>query len=117
MTTNVYPGIGKITNGRDYNFYQKVSVVATDFGLNAVDGQQPDIIIPFPTQTVMFLNEDSTNVVEYSFNGNTVHGELDPSKPSKGLTFDNRSLSLVWFRVKSGSTSPVVIRIDAWSTR
>jgi hypothetical protein len=115
MTTNNFPGVGKITNGRDFNYYQKITVTATSFGGNAVDGVQPDAIITFSTQTVMFLNEDATNVVEYSLNGTTVHGELDPTKPSKGLTFDNRPISCIWFRVKSGSAPGAIIRIDAWA--
>lgn len=117
MTTNNFPYIGKKTHGRDFNFYQKIDVISTNFGSESVDGLQPDMIITFPTQTVMFLNEETSGVVEYSFNGNTVHGELDPTLPSKSLTFDNRVISLIWFRVKSGSSGPITIRVDAWGIR
>lgn len=119
MPTNNYPGIGKKNFGRDFNFYKKIEVIATDFGSDSVDGQQPDTIITFPTQSIMFLNEESGagKVVEYSFNGNHVHGELDPELPSKGLVFDDRVASLIWFRIKSGSTGPITIRIDAWGIR
>jgi hypothetical protein len=117
MTTNNYPNIGKITHGRDFNFYQKVQVVSTSFGGNTVDGQQPDVVITFTTQSVMFLNENTTGTVEYSFNGSTVHGELDPTLPSRAMTFDNRTVSCIWFRVKSGSTGPITVRVDAWATR
>jgi len=116
MPTNKFPGIGKKNFGRDFNFYEKINVVATDFGSESVDGQQPDIIITFPTQSVLFLNE-GTGVVEYSFNGNHVHGELDSSLPSKALSFDNRVISFIWFRLKSGNVGPITIRVDAWSTR
>jgi hypothetical protein len=80
---------------------------------------QLSVAVLFPTQTVIFLNEKTlgTNVVEYSFNGNTVHGELDPLLPSRGLMFDNRSIGTIWFRVKSGSAGPVTIRVDAWGSR
>lgn len=117
MPTNNFPNIGKIKYGRDFNFYQKIDVTATDFGSNSIDGYQPDMIITFPTQTVMFLNENSSGVIEYSFNGNTVHGELDPTLPTRGMTFDNRVISLIWFRIKSGSSGPIMVRVDAWSTR
>lgn len=119
MVTNNYPNIGYKTQGKDFNFYQKVAVSATTFGGTSVSGAQPDIIITFPTESIMFLSEGSgsTGVVEYSFNGNTVHGELDPSLPSKTLSFDNRTVSMIWFRIKSGSSGTVTIRVDAWGTR
>lgn len=116
MVSNNFPGIGFKTRGRDFNFYQKIAVNWSTFGGGSVDGYQPDMIITFSTQGVLFLNE-GTGVVEYSFNGNTVHGELDSTKPSVGLTFDNRVISMIWFRVKSGSSGPITVRVDAWSIR
>lgn len=117
MVTNNFPGISKKTRGHDFNFYQKLNVNWSTFGGNSVDGVQPDMVITFSTQSIMFLNENSSGVVEYSFNGNTVHGELDPTLPSRGLSFDNRVISMIWFRVKSGSTGPITIRVDAWGVR
>ena len=114
MATNNYPNIGYKTQGKDFNFYQKVAVSATTFGGESVSGQQPDIIISFTTQGIMLLNEGS-GIVEYSFNGNTVHGELNSASASNGLSFDNRVVSMIWFRIKSGSVGPINIRIDAWS--
>ena len=108
----------RITDGFDPNFYQKVDVNWATFG-GQTDGNSPDIIITFPAQSVILLNEATTSsqVVEYSFNGQTVHGELDPSLPSRGLSFDNRVISKIWFRVKSGSAGPITVRVDSWSTR
>lgn len=117
MPTNNFPNIGKKHYGRDFNFYQKINVTAIDFGSNTIDGYQPDIVITFSTQAIMFLNENSSGVIEYSFNGTTVHGELDPSLPTRGIFFDNRVVSLIWFRVKSGSSGPITIRVDAWGIR
>jgi len=117
MLTNKFPNIGKITRGRDFNFHQKMIVTASDFGSNSIDGYQPDMIITFSTQGVMFFNESGAGVVEYSFNGTTVHGELDPTLPSRALSFDNRVISLIWFRIKPGSFGPVVVRVDAWAIR
>lgn len=102
--------------GRDYNYFQKTAVNWSTFGGGASDGYGPDQIITFSTQGVMFLNEGS-GVVEYSFNGNTVHGELDSSKITAGLSFDNRVISMIWFRVKSGSTGPITISVQAWGIR
>lgn len=120
-----FPGIKKKTRGPDYDYYQKVEVNWTQFGApdgyTTADGYGPDLVIPFSTQSVVFLNEEADTapdkVVEYSFNGITVHGELDSSLPTRGLVFDNRVVSLIWFRVKAGSTGPITIRVDAWGTR
>lgn len=111
----------KITKGRDFNFYQKVEVNWSSFGGGNADSKSPDCVITFPTQSVIFFNEETSGAtdktVEYSFNGNTVHGELDCSLPSRTLTFDNRVVTLIWFRVKSGSSGAITVRVDAWGTR
>lgn len=114
MATNYFPGIGKKTHGRDFNYFRKIDIIASDFGSESVSGEQPDAFITFPTTTVMLLNESATGIVEYSFNGTIVHGELDPLLPTRGMTFDNRTISLIWFRIKPGSSGPVTVRIDAW---
>jgi hypothetical protein len=105
--------------GRDYNFFQKVSVNWAAFGGGQTDGYSPDAVITFSTQGFQFINLGSggTNVVEYSFNGNTVHGELNPTTGSVNLLFDNRVASLIWFRLQAGSSGPVVISIQAWGIR
>ena len=117
MTTNRFPGIGyNATTSVDFDFFEKLSVSATTFGGGSVSGQQPDMRIPFSTQSVMFINEGS-GVVEYSFNGTTIHGELDSTKASAALSFDNRVVFYIWFRVKSGSSGPIVCSVHAWGTR
>ena len=105
--------------GRNYNFYQKVAVNWSQFGAPdgyvATDGYGPDLIISFLTYGVMFMNE-GVGVIEYSFNGNTVDGELDSTKASASLTFLNRVVSTIWFRVKTGSTGPINISVHAWAS-
>jgi len=120
MSSNTFPGIGYITNGRDFNFFQSISVTATTFGGGSVSGQQPDILISFPTYGIIFTNETPGQVVEYSFNGTTVHGQLDGAVTSttRVVTFLNRAIgNLVWFRLKSGSSGPATITTTAWATR
>lgn len=110
--------VGKKTQGKDFNFFKKLEVSNTTFGV-AADGYESDVSITFSTQGLFLLNEETAadKVVEYSFNGNTVHGELDPTLPSRGLMFDNRVVCPIWFRVKSGSTGPITIRVEAWGIR
>jgi hypothetical protein len=97
---------GKIVLGRDYNFFQKLN-----FGGSADFATECDIIIPFSTYTVTFQLE-SGGPVSYSFNGNTVHGDMTTGKSSASLTFENRVISKIWFKGTAG-----VIRVEAWSIR
>jgi len=104
MTTTAY---NKVTNGRDFNFFSRISVTSATFTDTC------DALITFPTQTVSFLLE-GTGVVEYSFNGNTLHGDMDSAASTRGLVFDKRLISKIWFRLKSGG--PVTVRVEAWGT-
>jgi hypothetical protein len=112
----VYTNIGKKTLGRDFNFFQKKAISNTTFGTE-VDGYKPDMIITVATKYggVIFNTEGTgTNTVEYSFNGNTVHGELVPGTNRATLYFKNRNISMIWFRVKQGSSGPITVSVEAW---
>ncbi len=115
--TNNYPGIGFTTFGIDHNCFTKISVSATAFGASSVDGYQPDYVIQFQPQTTMFVNLGS-GTVEYSFNGTQVHGELNSANVNTAaLTFQDRVISKIWFRVQSGSSGPIVVSVQSWATR
>jgi hypothetical protein len=128
MPSNNFPGIGYTNHGYDYNFFQKFTVTATTtFGSDTVDGYQPSVIINLavPTYTVIMTNLTAAGssgntwvpgaVVEYSFNGNTVHGELGSCFENISLTFQNRVISTIWFRVQTGSSGSPVVTVQAWS--
>lgn len=130
MPSNNFPGIGPIKYGFSHNYFNKVAVTWSTFGGGSVDGYQPDMIInlPEPTSTVIFTNltatsstdgyiSSSTSVVEYSFDGTTVHGELGNHTSNLSLTFQNRVISLIWFRVQSGSSGTVNVSVQAWGVR
>ena len=110
MPTNNFPYVGYTTLGYDRNFFQKITVSASTFGGNSTDGYQPDMIITFPTQTVTFFLE-SGGPVQYSFNGQTIHGDMTSGQASATLTFENRVISKIWFK---GSG---VVRVEAWAVR
>lgn len=114
--SNLFPGIGYTNYGRDHNYFRNFSVTATTFGGTSVDGYQPDGIITFSTQGIIIINNStgSNKILEGSFNGTTVHFELNPETPSRSLTFNNRVVSKFWLRVKSGSTGPILFSIHAW---
>jgi len=111
----------KKTQGRDFNFWNSTAVSWAQFGApdgyTLLDGYGPDLVITFPTQGIMFTNETSASVVEYSFNGSTIHGVLDGTAGSttRVVMFDNRVASLIWFRLKSGGTA--TITTTAWGIR
>lgn len=113
----------KKNQGRDFNFYDTRTVTWTQFGApdgyTTTDGYGPDMVITFPTYGVIFTNESTGQVVEYSFNGTTVHGVLDGTAASttRLKTFLNRPVSLIWFRLKSGSAGPATVTVEAWGTR
>jgi hypothetical protein len=115
--------------GRDYNYFNKLAISWSSFG--GGNNGNPDIFIPFSTQTVRFTNMtvdgylpttgasplSVISVVEFSFNGTTVHGELGSGLHNVSLEFNNRVIGLVWFRVQSGSSGTVNVNVDAWGIR
>lgn len=111
MTNNPLAPGAPITYGRDFNYFNKLTVANSTFNYNA------DIIITFPTQTVTFQLE-SGGPVQYSFNGNTIHGDMTMGTTglitSNSLIFQNRVISKIWFLTTSGSS---VVRVEAWGTR
>lgn len=98
----------KITDGKNYDFFQKVTVSNADFS------DTPDVIFNFKFQNSFTLLNEGTGIIEYSFNGTTLAGDMTPGKGSEGLVFDNRRVSKIWFRLKSGAAS--VVRVEAWAS-
>lgn len=114
----------KKNQGLDFNFYNSTVVNWIQFGAldgyTLTDGYGPDLIITFSTQGVIFTNETNGSIVEYSFNGNTVHGVLDGTNSpiistTRSVIFNNRTISLIWFRLKSGPAA--TITTTAWGIR
>jgi hypothetical protein len=104
----------KITWGRDFNFFKSVTPATSGSGVFATDA---DAVITFPTYTVTFwLPTTGGGSVQYSFNGNTIHGTLDSAQllGPNTLTFQNRQITKIWFSSTGGSP---VVRVEAWGTR
>ena len=98
-----------ISYGRDHNFFANVTptvAVGSPFNTDA------DVVITFSTTAVTFTIASGTTPVQYSFNGNTIHGDMGgPSGGITGittLTFQNRVISKIWFK------GAVPIRVEAW---
>lgn len=104
-----HPG-AKITQGADFNFFDRQTITLSEFG-NA-DGYA-NVIIPIRTSyLVLSLINEGGDTIEYSFNGNTLHGDLVPNTPSEALLFEGRSAFKIWFRVPSGSST---VRVEAYA--
>lgn len=100
--------VGPITQGKDFNFFQKVTVSSANFNASA------DVAINIRNQAGLILSNETTgSVVEYSFNGNTLHGDLTFGQGSQTIKFDNRRVNFIWLRLKSGGTATV--RVEAWA--
>lgn len=97
-------GMGAITYGFDHNFFNKITVSNGSFNTNA------DLFIPFVTYTVSFQLE-SGSLVQYSFNGSTIHGDLTSGKASASLIFENRVIGKIWFQGTG------LVRVEAWAVR
>jgi len=72
----------------------------------------PQVNLGFNSQGIAFLNKSSIYTIQYSFNGTTIHGDLDPADESKGIIFDHRIESKIWFRAVGGYAT---VRVEAWS--
>ena len=99
--------IGPNTTGKDFNFFKRVTVTETNFP------STPQIVINIRDVRSFTMLNEGDQTIEYSFNGNTVHGDLIPNSPSAGLTFDERTVGKVWLRAAGTST----LRFEAWSKR
>lgn len=97
-----------IVNGKDFNIFKKVAVTATDFT------SVPQVTINMRGQDGLLMILESGDPVEYSFNGNTVHGDMTANTPTEKLQFDHRRISHVWFRTTGTSSN---IWVNAWAAK
>ena len=111
---NSYPGVGFTTYGFDTHAFNKQQITWSAFGGGAVDNVQPDFIFPFQTQGIILSALAGTGVVEFSFNGITVHGELSVGTVNAQIKMDFCYATKIWFRIQSGSTGPITISSLGW---
>lgn len=89
-----------------YNYFDNITVDGYDFP------ESPQVVFGFLSDGIALLNRGSYTI-EYSFDGQRLHGDLDPSDESKGITFDNRTESAMWFRAVDGYGE---VRVEAWGS-
>lgn len=82
---------GPNTTGTDFNFYKQLVVTNGSFNIT------PDCFMGFRgSRRMLFVCTAGT--VEYSFNGNTLHGAMSASLASSQLNFGPRMQDKIWFR-------------------
>lgn len=92
-----------------WNYFQELSVNVSDFP------DTPQINFHFLSEGFSFLNK-ADRVVEYSFDGSTLHGNSDPTDNSVFLSFDDRVECKVWFRMGDDGYGSGLVRIEAWAS-
>jgi len=100
----------KIIDGVDYNFFVKLNITNTTFG-GPDRAADVSMSIRGAVKT-LFLTVEGGNPIEYSFNGNTLHGDLTPATSTAHLEFEKRPLNKIWFRAPTGAS---IVRVEAWA--
>lgn len=98
---------GSLKRRRDINFFNKYRVSSTSFEVVA---SWNFISIGI---ALMVESNNSADVIQYSFDGETVHGDMTPLMPSEAIIFDNRFVNKVWFR-RATPGEPVLVRVESW---
>jgi hypothetical protein len=65
----------------------------------------------FIAQCIALLNRGDYTI-EYSFDGTNLHGDLNAHDASRGMVFDNRSESVIYFRAVDGYG---YVRTESWA--
>lgn len=91
-----------------FNFFNRIVINTTNFTLGGSWS--------FNSAGLILLVEStsSLDIIEYSFDGTTVHGDLTPGTPSQGISFDNRHECTVFLR-RSFEGGDVTVRIESWA--
>lgn len=94
-------------NGKDFNLFKLVIVTVTAFNTES------DVKMTIRGQRHLSLVNYGSATVEYSFDGENVAGDLRNGTSTAALTFQNRSVSEIWFRLTSPGS--VEVRVEAWA--
>jgi len=90
----------------NYNTFSRVAVDGYTFNTTA------DVVFNYRHSNLSFsLAWEGSGIIEYSFNGVDVNGDMENGQPTQAMFFDNRNISAIWFRLVSGSGT---VRIEAW---
>ena len=101
-------GIPKIERGKDFHHFQRFVVDGYAFD------DFSDVTFNIRHSNLSFsMVFEGSGVIEYSFNGNTLHGDMTAGSPTAAIFFDNRNIRGIWFRIASGAGG--VVRVEGWA--
>lgn len=99
--------LSPITLGKDNFFFEKKQISSASFGSSA------DIAVTLKSKNSLLIVNQGPGVIEVSFNGNTVHAELNLDIGTGSIAINDPSIVKIWFRLKSGAPSVVLVQNDA----
>ena len=99
-----------LLRNKNNNFFNKINVNSGTFSDYKLSWNFNSIGL-----ALMIESTNSDDIVQYSFDGITVHGDMRATYPSESLMFDNRFVDSIWFRLApEGRGVSVITRIEAW---
>jgi hypothetical protein len=103
----------RIGYGQSFDFYERENITGTTFG-DSNDGYRQNMLIPFSTYGIIIVNEDPSVPVDISFDGFHVHETLSTAAGITSVTYLNRVVCKIWFKVASSSAD---VSVRAWGIR
>jgi hypothetical protein len=87
--------------------FQKFTILSSTFDV------EPDVVFDIiEYNSLLFINE-SNAIVEISFDGTNVHGELNSTLGIKSLLVNYSNINKIWFRLVAGVSATILIQNDA----
>jgi hypothetical protein len=98
--------LGPRTLGRDRFFFERKEITSTTFNESA------DFALTLISKNSVLLINEGPGIIEYSFNGTTVHGELNSSIGTNAVSVNDPSIVKIWFKIKYGISASVTVQND-----
>lgn len=96
-----------MTTRKDRFLFEKVIVSS------AIFQAEPDLNLDLiDNQSILFVNQNG-GAVEVSFDGSTVHAELNLNIGTGSLTIDKFIFNKIWFRLSSGVSTTILVQNNA----
>ena len=97
-----------------YRYFDLLAVDETNYLDDSGDGYYV-ADFGFLSDGLILSNQSSTSgeIIQFSFDGTTTHGELDPDQPTAALAYNTRREYRVYFKLKTAG-SAVTVHVEAW---
>lgn len=96
-----------MTTRKERFLFEKIPVSSPSFQV------EPDLILDLlDNQSILFVNQNNGSV-EISFDGSTIHAELNPNIGTGSLAIENFTFNKIWFRLSSGVATTVLVQNNA----